>query len=73
MAREYSLNGPGAQPLSVERRQQADSGRPTVVATPDSPAAQLYRDIAIKLAAQVALRAKDFSAKFPTITISKDT
>jgi len=73
MAQEYGLNWLGALPLSMDIRQQADSGRPTVVATPDSPAAQLYRDIAIKLAAQVALRAKDFSAKFPTITISKDT
>ena len=63
----------GALPLSMEIRQQADSGTPTVVAAPDSPAAQLYRDIAHRLAAKVALRAKDFSAKFPTITISKNT
>jgi ATP-binding protein involved in chromosome partitioning len=73
MAQEYGINWLGALPLSMDIRQQADSGTPTVVATPDSPAALLYRDIAHKLAVQVALRAKDFSAKFPTITISKNT
>ena len=73
MAQEYGIDWLGALPLSMDIRQQADSGTPTVVATPDSPAALLYRDIAHKLAVQVALRAKDFSAKFPTITISKNT
>jgi len=73
MAQEYGIDWLGALPLSMDIRQQADSGTPTVVATPDSPAALLYRDIAHKLAVRVALRAKDFSAKFPTITISKNT
>ncbi|MEI7785952.1 MAG: P-loop NTPase, partial [Betaproteobacteria bacterium] len=73
MAQELGIDMLGALPLSMEIRQQADSGAPTVVAAPDSPAAQLYRDIAHRLAAKVALRAKDFSAKFPTITISKNT
>ena len=73
MAQEYGIDWLGALPLSMDIRQQADSGTPTVVATPESPAALLYRDIAHKLAVQVALRAKDFSAKFPTITISKNT
>jgi ATP-binding protein involved in chromosome partitioning len=73
MAQELGINWLGALPLSMDIRQQADSGTPTVVATPDSPAALLYRDIAHKLSVQVALRAKDFSAKFPTITISKNT
>ena len=73
MAEEYGIQWLGALPLSMDIREQADSGTPTVVASPASPAAQLYRDIAHRLAVQVALRAKDFSAKFPTITISRDT
>ena len=54
-------------------RQQADSGKPTVVADPDGEAAGIYKDIARKVAVKIATRAKDFSSKFPTITVSKDT
>jgi ATP-binding protein involved in chromosome partitioning len=44
-----------------------------VAAHPDSEAARLYRDIAHKLAVKVASKAKDFSARFPTITVSRET
>ena len=73
MAAEYKMDYLGALPLSMAIRLQADSGKPTVVAEPDSDAARLYGDIARKLAIKVALKAKDFSSKFPTITISKNT
>jgi ATP-binding protein involved in chromosome partitioning len=52
---------------------QADNGRPTVVADPDGDVAGIYKAIARKMAITVAAKAKDFSAKFPTITISKNT
>jgi ATP-binding protein involved in chromosome partitioning len=52
---------------------QADSGRPTVVAEPDSEVAGIYKALARQVAIRVAERAKDFSSKFPTITISKNT
>ncbi|MFM2208904.1 MAG: hypothetical protein RIQ96_547 [Pseudomonadota bacterium] len=73
MAEQYGMDWLGALPLSMDIRLQADSGKPTVVAAPDSEAARLYGEIARKVAVKVALKAKDFSAKFPTITISKDT
>jgi ATP-binding protein involved in chromosome partitioning len=73
MAAEYKMDYLGALPLSMAIRLQADSGKPTVVAEPDSDAARLYGDIARKLAIKVAQKAKDFSSKFPTITISKNT
>jgi ATP-binding protein involved in chromosome partitioning len=38
---------------------------------PDSPIAQIYRDIARKVAAKLSLRAKDYSARFPKIVIQK--
>jgi ATP-binding protein involved in chromosome partitioning len=59
----------GALPLDINIRELADSGRPTVVAEPDSRAAQIYRQIARKTAAKLALRAKDFSGKFPKIVV----
>jgi ATP-binding protein involved in chromosome partitioning len=52
---------------------QADSGMPTVVADPDGEIAGIYKAVARQLAVKVAQKAKDFSAKFPTIKISKDT
>jgi ATP-binding protein involved in chromosome partitioning len=73
MAAEYKMDYLGALPLSMSIRLQADSGRPTVVAEPDSDAARLYGAIARKLAVKVAQKAKDFTSKFPTITISKNT
>jgi len=45
----------------------------TVVADPQSEAAGIYRQVARDVAARIALQSKDFSAKFPTITVSKNT
>jgi ATP-binding protein involved in chromosome partitioning len=59
----------GALPLNIKIRQQADGGKPTVVAEPDSREAQLYREIARKMTARLALKAKDFSAKFAAIVV----
>ncbi|CAG0941121.1 partial Iron-sulfur cluster carrier protein, partial [Candidatus Brocadiaceae bacterium] len=59
----------GALPLSKNIRIQADSGEPTVVAEPDSRTAQLYQEIARKMAARLALRPKDFSGKFPNVVV----
>jgi ATP-binding protein involved in chromosome partitioning len=73
MAEQYGIDWLGALPLSIDIRLQADSGHPTVAAHPDSEAAQLYREIAHRLAVKVALKAKDFSSRFPTITVSRDT
>ena len=63
----------GALPLDIRIREQADSGKPTVVADPDSEAANIYRSVARQVAISIAEKSKDFSAKFPTITVSKTT
>jgi ATP-binding protein involved in chromosome partitioning len=73
MAQEYGVDYLGALPLERSIREQADSGRPTVVAAPDSPVAELYKAMARKVAVKVASQAKDYSAKFPTITVSKNS
>jgi ATP-binding protein involved in chromosome partitioning len=69
MAETNHVDFLGALPLDIHIRQFADSGRPTVVAEPDSRAAAIYREIARKMAAKLALKAKDFSARFPNIVI----
>ena len=44
-----------------------------MVAEPDGEVAALYRAVARTVAVKIAQKAKDFSAKFPTITVSKGT
>jgi ATP-binding protein involved in chromosome partitioning len=73
VAEKYGVDVLGSLPLTMGIREQADSGRPTVVAEPDSDVAATYREIARKAAVKIAVKAKDFSAKFPTISVSKAT
>jgi ATP-binding protein involved in chromosome partitioning len=73
MAEEFAMPYLGALPLDLSIRLQADSGKPTVVSDPDGPVAAIYKTIARQVAVGIAAKAKDFSAKFPTITVSKDT
>jgi ATP-binding protein involved in chromosome partitioning len=73
MAAEYGVDYLGALPLNLAIREQADSGRPTVVADPDGEIASIYKAVARQVAVKIAVKAKDYSTKFPTITISKSS
>ena len=73
MAADYGMDYLGALPLDMSIRLQADSGKPTVVADPDGEVAQIYKKVARDVAVKIARQAKDFSSKFPTISISKNT
>ncbi|HEY8027630.1 MAG TPA: iron-sulfur cluster carrier protein ApbC [Burkholderiaceae bacterium] len=72
MCAEYGVDFLGALPLTMSIREQADSGRPTVVADPDGPVSDIYKSIARRVAIKVAEKAKDMSSKFPTITVQHD-
>jgi ATP-binding protein involved in chromosome partitioning len=69
MARDYNVPLLGSLPLDIRIREQADSGNPTVVSDPDSRAAQIYREIARKVAASIAEKQQDYSGVFPKIVI----
>jgi ATP-binding protein involved in chromosome partitioning len=73
LAQQYGTDYLGGLPLDIRIRLQADSGKPTVVSEPDSEVAKTYMAVARQVAVKVAQKAKDFSAKFPTITVSKNT
>jgi ATP-binding protein involved in chromosome partitioning len=73
MAADYGIDYLGALPLNMQIRLQADSGQPTVVADPDGEVAGIYKAVARQVAVSIAARNRDFSSKFPTITISKNT
>ena len=40
---------------------------------PDGEIAAIYKAVARRVAVKIAERGKDFSSKFPTITVSKNT
>jgi ATP-binding protein involved in chromosome partitioning len=70
MAEQYGVEHLGSLPLDIRIREQADAGRPTVVAEPDSPITATYKAIARKVAVRIAEKAKDMSLKMPTIKVS---
>jgi len=70
MAADFGVEVIGSLPLDIRIREQADSGRPTVVAEPDSDIANAYKAIARKVAVSVAGKAKDLSLKMPAIKVS---
>jgi ATP-binding protein involved in chromosome partitioning len=72
MCADFGVDFLGALPLKLAIREQADSGKPTVVAEPDGPEAAIYKAIARKVAVKVAEKAKDMSSKFPSIVIKHD-
>jgi len=69
MAKEYDIEYLGGLPLDIRIREQADSGKPTVVADPDSEVAAIYRQIARRLAVKIADKARDMSLKIPSIVV----
>ena len=69
MAKEYEVDYLGGLPLDIRIREQADSGKPTVVADPDGPIADVYRAIARRVAVKIAEKARDMTLKFPSIVV----
>ncbi|HEY7887683.1 MAG TPA: iron-sulfur cluster carrier protein ApbC [Steroidobacteraceae bacterium] len=71
MAEQYGVKLLGELPLDVHIREEADGGRPTVVAAPDSPRARAYFEMARRTAAALAIRARDRSSVFPKIVVEE--
>lgn len=69
MGEDYNTPVLGALPLALNIREEADSGKPTVIAEPDSPISAIYREIARKAAVVIAKKAMDYSSKFPNIVV----
>lgn len=72
MCAQYGVPLLGELPLSADIRSAADGGCPTVAADPESPAALMYRAIAMQVAGAVAKLGKDYSARMPTISVKND-
>lgn len=68
-AQEEGIPLLGELPLATAIRCQADLGAPTVVSEPESLLAHLYREIALKAAAQLACQPKRPRKIFPKIVV----
>jgi len=72
MAEEYDVDYLGGIPLNMRIREDADAGKPTVIADPEDRISLVYRDIARRTAARLSMEKKDYSAKFPSIVIENN-
>jgi ATP-binding protein involved in chromosome partitioning len=66
---EYELPVLGSLPLTAAVREQSDTGKPTVISDPDGAAAGSFRDIALRLAGELAATGRDYSHLFPKVTV----
>jgi ATP-binding protein involved in chromosome partitioning len=69
MGQDYNVEFLGALPLDIHIREQADSGKPTVVSDPDGRVSQIYKEIARRVAVKIAEKQQDHSAAFPKIVV----
>lgn len=69
IARDYQTQLLGALPLDIRIRADVDSGKPTLVAEPDSAISKTYRTIAKNIIQQLD---KSSETSFPEIEISND-
>lgn len=71
MVQDFDIPLLGRLPLAASIREQTDSGVPTILSDPDSPAADAYRAAAIRLAAAQAAQRADYSSKFGSIVVEE--
>jgi ATP-binding protein involved in chromosome partitioning len=71
LAREAGVPFLGRLPLDARIREEADSGRPTVAAAPDSPRAAGFIEFARRTAGALASRPRDRSGSFPGVVVER--
>jgi ATP-binding protein involved in chromosome partitioning len=71
MATQYGVQLLGELPLDIRVREEADGGRPTVVAAPGTPRAAAYLQMARRTAGELARRSRDRAGMFPKIVIEE--
>jgi ATP-binding protein involved in chromosome partitioning len=69
MSQDYGTELLGQLPLDGAIREQADSGRPTLVSDPDGRVSAIYKQIARRCAVRIAESQKDMTSKFPNIVV----
>lgn len=70
LADEYGVDLLASMPLSMMIREQADGGKPTVVAQPECQISMIYQDMARHVGARITQQAG--AQGMPQISISDD-
>lgn len=71
LASQYDVELLASLPLSMLIREQADGGKPTVIAEPESQIAMVYQELARHVGARIVLQ-EAASPAMPTISVSDD-
>ena len=71
LARDSGVPLLGRLPLDARIRSESDSGRPAVVAEPDSARGRAWRDLARRTAGALARRPRDRSGMFPNVVLEE--
>ncbi len=71
LASQYGVELLASLPLSMLIREQADGGRPTAIAEPESQIAMVYQELARHVGARIVLQ-EAASQPMPTISVSDD-
>ena len=69
MASDYHVDVLGSLPLTMQIREETDSGNPTVIADPNGAVAKIYKQIARRVAVKIGELQKDMTSKFPNIVV----
>lgn len=69
MSEDFDVPLLGALPLDIRIRVETDSGKPTVIADPESSIALTYREIARRLAALLSTKPRNMKGAFANIQI----
>ncbi|POR60806.1 iron-sulfur cluster carrier protein ApbC [Pseudomonas syringae] len=71
LATQYDVELMASLPLSMLIREQADGGKPTAIAEPESQIAMVYQELARHVGARIVLQ-EAASPAMPTISVSDD-
>jgi ATP-binding protein involved in chromosome partitioning len=71
LATQYGVELLASLPLSMLIREQADGGKPTAIAEPESQIAMVYQELARHVGARIVLQ-ESASAPMPDISVSED-
>ena len=69
MSKDYGVDLLGKLPLNLQIRLTTDGGKPSVEADKDSEEANIYREIARKIAVKISQKSKDTSHLFGKIKV----
>ena len=72
LAAQYNVELLASLPLSMAIRSQADAGKPTTIADPESQIAMIYQQMARSVGARISLSGQILAQSMPNISVSDD-